>query len=254
LTDVIIDGWHGNDKIIGNAQANVIRGSGGNDTIDGGAGDDTFLVDGSYGFSNGFDLYNGGAGNDAIKAQDNNANIGLNGNFGLSNSIEIITADGKTGVTVWGDDKDDILDFSNTILTDVIIDGWHGNDRIIGSSQGNIIRGGTGNDTIDGGAGVDTFVLNKTNTDTISDFATNEKLQISAAEFGGLTAGSLATTQLLVGAGATTATTTAQRFIFNTTDKSLYFDSDGLNGAAAVKIGVLTGLPTLTASNFSIVA
>jgi Ca2+-binding RTX toxin-like protein len=337
LTDVIIDGWHGNDKIIGNTQANTIRGSAGNDTIDGGAGDDTFLVDASSGFYNGFDLYNGGAGIDTIKALGNDANIGLNGDFNLSNSIEIITADGKTNVTVYGDDKNNTLDFSGTTLIGVVVDGWYGNDKIIGNSQDNTIRGNIGDDTLDGGAGkdvldggtgndtyivdavgdvinetstvsteidtvqssitytlganlenltllgfiatnatgnalnnviagnvlnntltggagVDTFVLNKTNADTITDFATNEKLQISASEFGGLTAGSLATTQLLVGAGATTATTAAQRFIFNTTDKSLYFDSDGLNGSAAVKIGILAGLPTLNSSNFSIVA
>jgi Ca2+-binding RTX toxin-like protein len=110
-----------------------------------------------------------------------------------------------------------------------------------------------GNDTLTGGAGVDTFVLSKTSIDTITDFA-GDKIQISAAAFGGgLVAGTaLTTNKLLVGAGSL-ATNASHRFIFNTTDKSLYFDADGLNGAAAVKIGVLNGLGTLTTANFSLV-
>jgi Ca2+-binding RTX toxin-like protein len=343
LTNVVVNGADGNDTIIGNAQANSIRGGTGNDSLDGAAGDDTFLVSSYY---EGFDTYNGGTGNDMIKALANYTNIGLTGDFGATNSIEEISADGKTDVTVLGDNSNNSLNFTNTILTNVVLDGADGNDTIIGNAQANTLRGGSGNDSLDGaagndvldggsgsdtlvgglgndiyivdlagdvvtetstitteidtvqsavsytlganlenltltgsiattaignqlnniitgnslnntftgGAGVDTFVLNKTSADTITDFATNEKLQISASEFGGLTAGNLATTQLLVGAGATAATTAAQRFIFNTTDKSLYFDSDGLNGSAAVKIGVLAGLPTLNSSNFSIVA
>jgi serralysin len=55
-----------------------------------------------------------------------------------------------------------------------------------------------------------------------------------------------------VGAGLTGAATAEQRFIFNTTDKSLYFDVDGVNGVAAVRIGVLSGLTTLANTNFAI--
>jgi Ca2+-binding RTX toxin-like protein len=251
LTNVVVDGGNGNDTIVGNAQSNTIRGGAGNDFLDGAAGDDTFLVSGAY---EGNDTYNGGTGNDTIKAQVNGAFIRLAGNFDLNNSIEIITADGKNDITIIGDDGNNNLNFSATTLTNVVIDGGNGNDTIFGSSQANTIRGGAGNDFITGGAGVDTFVLNKTSIDTIADFTYGEKLQVSSSEFGGLTAGSLATTQLLVGAGATAATTAAQRFIFNTIDKSLYFDSDGQNGSAAVRIGILAGLPTLNSSNFSIVA
>jgi Ca2+-binding RTX toxin-like protein len=343
LTNVVVNGASGNDTITGNSQANTLGGGYGNDVLNGGDGDDTFLVSVLY---EGNDIYNGGNGKDTIKAQNSNINIELAGNFDASNSIEEITANGNTGITVFGDGNNNILDFTNTILTNVVVNGASGNDTITGNSQANTLSGGDGNDSLDGGAendvldggsgndtligglgndiyivdwagdvvvetstltteidtvrsavsyilganlenltltgstattatgnqlnniitgnslnntltggaGVDTFVLNKTSADTITDFATDEKLQISASEFGGLTAGNLAATQLLVGAGATAATTAAQRFIFNTTDKSLYFDSDGLNGSAAVKIGVLAGLPTLNSSNFSIVA
>jgi Ca2+-binding RTX toxin-like protein len=103
-----------------------------------------------------------------------------------------------------------------------------------------------------GGVGIDIFILNKTGVDTIQDFAVSEKLLVSASDFGGLSVGVLASNKLLVGAGATSAATADQRFIFNTTDKSLYFDVDGLNGSTAVKIGILNGLSTLTSSDFLI--
>jgi serralysin len=144
---------------------------------------------------------------------------------------------------------------ANLTLTGVAPINGTGNalaNQIVGNGSGNILDGGLGNDTLTGGAGVDTFVLSKTSVDTITDFASNEKLSISAAAFGGLTAGGLSTAQLMVGAGLTGATTAEQRFIFNTTDKSLYFDVDGVNGAAAVRIGVLSGLTTLANTNFTI--
>jgi Ca2+-binding RTX toxin-like protein len=144
---------------------------------------------------------------------------------------------------------------ANLTLTGVAPINGTGNglaNQIVGNGSGNILDGGLGNDTLTGGAGVDSFVLNKTSVDTITDFASNEKLSISAAAFEGLAAGALSTAQLTVGAGLTGSTTSEQRFIFNTTDKSLYFDVDGVNGAAAVRIGILSGLTTLANTNFAI--
>ena len=60
-TDVLIDiqnanGGAGNDTIIGNVNANIISGAGGNDTIDAGAGNDTIL----YTVGDGVDIIDGG--------------------------------------------------------------------------------------------------------------------------------------------------------------------------------------------------
>jgi Ca2+-binding RTX toxin-like protein len=231
LTNVVVNGASGNDTITGNSQANTLSGGDGNDSLDGGAEND---------------VLDGGSGNDTL--------IG-----GLGNDIYIVDWAGDVVVetstlTTEIDTVRSAVSYTlGANLENLTLTGSTATTAT-GNQLNNIITGNSLNNTLTGGAGVDTFVLNKTSADTITDFATDEKLQISASEFGGLTAGSLATTQLLVGAGATAATTAAQRFIFNTTDKSLYFDSDGLNGSAAVKIGVLAGLPTLNSSNFSIVA
>jgi Ca2+-binding RTX toxin-like protein len=225
LTGTTVINGTGNalDNIIyGNSAGNIINGGAGNDFLNGQAGNDTLI---------------GGLGNDIYI-------VDFVGDVVTENSTlttEVDTVRSYVSYTL-GANLENL-----TLLGSVAINA-------VGNGLNNVIAGNVLNNTLTGGAGVDTFVLNKTSADTITDFATNEKLQISASEFGGLTAGSLATTQLLVGAGATAATTATQRFIFNTTDKSLYFDSDGLNGSAAVKIGVLAGSPTLNASNFSIVA
>jgi Ca2+-binding RTX toxin-like protein len=82
LTNVVVDGWNGNDTIVGNYQDNTINGGAGNDYLDGGAGNDTFVVSGVY---QGNDTYSGGYGYDTIKAASDGTFIRLAGNFGASN-------------------------------------------------------------------------------------------------------------------------------------------------------------------------
>jgi Ca2+-binding RTX toxin-like protein len=210
------------DNIIyGNTNWNIIDGGDGNDFLNGEAGNDTMI---------------GGLGNDTyivdwagdVVIEDSTA------------STEIDTVQSYVSYTL-GANLENL-----TLLNGEGISAT-------GNAINNVIAGNALNNIFTGGAGVDTFVLSKTSVDTITDFAANEKLQISASAFGGgLNVGNLAANQILVGAGATAATAAAQRFIFNTTDKSLYFDVDGLNNASAVKIGVLSGVSTLSSANFSI--
>jgi hypothetical protein len=65
--------------------------------------------------------------------------------------------------------------------------------------------------------------------------------------------GSLNSSSLRVGAGVTTAIDASQRFIFNTTDRSLYFDAGGNTGASSVKIAVLSSTAIINSSNFSVI-
>jgi Ca2+-binding RTX toxin-like protein len=209
-----------NNIIYGNTAGNILNGGDGNDFLNGQAGNDTLI---------------GGLGNDVYIVDWAGDVVTETSTL----STEIDTVQSYVSYTLGANLEN--LTLLGSVATNAI-----------GNALNNVITGNVLNNTLTGGAGVDTFVLSKTSTDTITDFATNEKIQISASAFGGLTAGSLAATQLLVGAGTTTASTAAQRFIFNTTDKSLYFDSDGLNGASAIKIAALTNVTTLESSNFSI--
>jgi Ca2+-binding RTX toxin-like protein len=209
------------NTITGNVAANILNGGLGIDTLVGGFGNDTYVVD-AIG-----DLVTETS---ALATEIDTVLSSVN--YSLGANLEKLTLTGATAINGTGNA------LKNTI---------------VGNGIANVLNGGLGNDTLTGGAGVDTFVLSKTSIDTITDFA-GDKIQISAAAFGGgLVAGTaLTTNKLLVGAGSL-ATNASHRFIFNTIDKSLYFDADGLNGAAAVKIGVLNGLGTLTTANFSLV-
>ncbi len=88
---------------------------------------------------------------------------------------------------------------------------------------------------------------------TINDFVSGvDKLVFSVASFGGgLSANtSLSKDQILIGAGASTATSDLQRFIYNSSTGALYFDADG-NGtnSSAFQIAKLNGNASLSAGD-----
>lgn len=59
------------------------------------------------------------------------------------------------------------------------------------------------------------------------------------------------------GAGVTSASTSEQRIVLNTTNGALYYDADGNGAGAAVQFAVLTGtstVGTVTHTDFIVVA
>jgi len=133
----------------------VIIGGTGNDTLNGGDGDDIFQI----GLGHGHDVFDGGAGTDTIVAMVENVEIGILTNFDAASSIEEISANGFNDVSIHGSSNHNILDFSATTLTGITaIDGEGGNDVITGTSGDDTIIGATGADTLRGGAGDDTFL------------------------------------------------------------------------------------------------
>ena len=126
-----------------------------------------------------------------------------------------------------------------------------------GNAGNNILTDGRGNDTLFGGAGVDSFVLNKPSfgVDIIKDFISGtDKISISQSEYGGgLIAGNpLLSSQIRLGAGVSGANSASQRFLFNTTNGNLYFDADGVGGIGAVQIAKLEGVTGLSAGDFHV--
>ena len=111
--------------------------------------------------------------------------------------------------------------------------GLAGNDTIKGGAGNDVLIGGTGNDTLTGGAGNDQFVFNATNEglNQITDFSLGDLLDFSRAGFGnGLAVGG-ANTGILdpshFVANATGPTNALQELWFNTSNHTLYFDSNG---------------------------
>jgi Ca2+-binding RTX toxin-like protein len=236
-----IYGLAGNDALYGGEGNDYLNGGIGNDYLDGGNGND--ILDGS-GDTIGLDTFAGGANDDT---------------YGIYNSSTVIIENAGEGTdTVWvavnytlSANIENMYLVGNTSGA-----GNSGNNIIYGYGTGdNIIDGGDGIDTLFGGAGNDTFILNKTSSDIINDFGIgNDKLQISASTFGGGLVANVAllANQLLVGANAT-ATNANQRFIYNTTNGELFFDIDGNGSSIALSIGRLSSKPTIESTVFQIV-
>src|SRR5262249_47883518 len=120
---------------------------------------------------NGFDTFSdtGTVGTDRILATANNTAIGLTSGFGPSSGIEEISANGHSVVTIKGGTANDLMDFSQTLLTGIVgINGGGGDDTMVGSAGGDAIAGGAGDDVITGGQGNDTIDGGAAGDDTAS--------------------------------------------------------------------------------------
>ncbi|MEH2454280.1 MAG: calcium-binding protein [Nostoc sp.] len=244
--DNLLSGGDGNDflDLYGGFYSNSH--SLGNNTLNGGAGDDSL----SAGGSTGNNLLSGGNGNDYLEVSGDNdgfdyrstGNNTLNGGAG----DDTLSAGGSTGDNLLsGGDGNDYISASSA----------SGKNTLQGGNGNDILTGGKGNDTLYGGNGTDTFTFNTYNegVDRLYDFnATNELIQVSAAGFGGgLSIGSLKTSQFTLG---TSATTSNQRFIYDNSTGGLYFDQDGsASGFTQIKFAQLLGGVTLTENNFVVV-
>ncbi|HQA12054.1 calcium-binding protein [Zoogloea sp.] len=176
--DDLINAGYGNDLINGGGGNDLIFGEGGNDTMDGGNGSDTYQVTGNQagGWSSfaGFDTYadTGAAGSDRIVATGVDVDIGLR-SFSATSGIEVIDASGATGtVRLLGDWSADTIDLRGvTVLGNVVVDGYHGNDSLFGNDADNTLRGGGGDDSLDGGNGADTYLVSGNQAGGWSSFA-----------------------------------------------------------------------------------
>ncbi|WP_375448900.1 beta strand repeat-containing protein [uncultured Nostoc sp.] len=210
-----------NDNIVGTSGNDTLSmGSGGKDTIDGGKGDDLLSVD--Y----------------------RNATGKITSTFNATTKTGLITA-GTSGVS-----------YKN--IERLNISGTTDNDNIVGTSGNDTLYGGNGNDTLYGGDGIDTFVFNEyyQNVDSLYDFnATNEVIQVLASSYyeslGGLSPGTLLATQFTIG---TSATTSEQRFIYNSATGGLFLDVDGsASGFTQLQFAQLSAELSLTNNNFVVV-
>ncbi|MDZ7950505.1 calcium-binding protein [Nostoc sp. DedQUE09] len=250
-----IKGTDYNDNIVGNNGNDTLSAGNGKDTIDGGKGDDLLFIN--------YQSANGGI-TSAFNATTNTGSITAGTNQVTYKNIERLD--------IWGTNYDDNIvgNNSNDMIdggisgNDTII-GGAGNDRLIASSLGNntlyggfgndILTGEFGNDTLYGEDGIDTFAFNsyRKGVDTIYDFnATNELIQLSTYDFDeGLSSGSLGTSQFTIG---TSASTSDQRFIYNSGTGGLFFDQDGsASGFTQVKFAQLSAGLSLSANNFVVV-
>jgi Ca2+-binding RTX toxin-like protein len=226
-------------EILGNAGANVLIGTGFDDTIDGGVGADT--MEGTLGN----DIYIvddvadviielGGGGTDSVI-------VDAPVNYTLAADLENLTLLNVGALVGTGNNLDNTIignARANTLL------GLLGNDRLNGGAGNDTMNGGEGFDTMTGGAGADRFVFGSNIAEignrplfleTITDFLTGtDKLDFSAPGYSYLR---------YIGAAAFSA---ANQLRFNA--GVLYGNIDA-NLAADFQIG-LTGVTTLAPADF----
>jgi Ca2+-binding RTX toxin-like protein len=189
--DDTLDGKAGNDTIMGGDGADEIIGGSGNDFLYGNEGNDT-ITDGD-----GVDLADGGEGDDTfvvsgvlatgerIQGGNGTDTLELSGNATLTaaailSSIEAIDFGGND-LTIA---TTDTLDFSSMTRTGggtLVGDG--SSNSIIGTNQGDIFRGGPGNDSLNGGGGDDLFLVagGELNGDTLIGGDGSDSIQFTAA-------------------------------------------------------------------------
>ncbi|ELR98853.1 choice-of-anchor Q domain-containing protein [Gloeocapsa sp. PCC 73106] len=205
------------NEIRGTDDDDSLRGSSDNDLILGLGGRDTLSGRGgndTLDGDSGRDSLNGGSGNDSL--------LGGGGRDRLR---------GRGGDdTLNGGESDDNLQ------------GGDGDDILIGRGGDDLLLGGSGNNRFD-------FINPDEGIDTIEDFDEgNDLIGISVDGFGGeLEIGSLSSDQFVIGRRATES---QHRFIFNSNQGNLFYDSDGSGDAERIQIATFSNDVSLDAGNF----
>jgi Ca2+-binding RTX toxin-like protein len=154
--------------------ADTISGGGGADTIDGGGGDDVVSGDGGddrllWHVGGGSDVFDGGGDFDTLEvttdlAPDeivvtaNGARVRLDGISPIVFSLDIGTTESLI-VNLGGGSDTFSTEGSLSGLIAITVDAGAGNDTILGSDGGDVIRGGANDDFVDGNRGSDTIAL-----------------------------------------------------------------------------------------------
>jgi Ca2+-binding RTX toxin-like protein len=134
--------------------------------------------------------------------------------------------------------------------------GGNGSDNLDGGDGNDSLRGGSGNDVLTGGTGSDQFWLESSSEngiDLITDFMRGQDLlSVEGDSYNFASANDLIVTNNTTGM----ANGSGSQFVFNTTDHTLWFSSDGSNSAGSItqlaifnnNIGALTSNDFFVAS------
>lgn len=209
--------------------------------------------------NNGVNTLDGGTGADRL--------IGLGGNdiYAIDNAADSVVefaGDGNDYVLAqvsWvlaaGAEVETVSTASHAATDAINFTGNEFGQDMIGNNGVNRLDGGAGADRLIGLGGNDQFAFTSAlgggNVDVIFDFAAGgDKVLLDDAIFTGLSLGTLAAGAFKAGTGATDAD---DRIIYNNTTGALFFDADGVGGAAAVQFASLSTGLALAATDFTVI-
>jgi Ca2+-binding RTX toxin-like protein len=223
----IVDLSAGND-VLDNRGGTIIG------AIYGGEGDDLFRLAITA------ENIDGGNGFDTLDLSYLTSGVTIDLALPTANRGASVLADSFTSIeAIWGTTKGDVLrgDAGNNLFL-----GKNGSDKLSGDDGADTLDGGAGKDTMTGGSGADIFIFSTKNggADTITDFTTGtDKIHLEGSLFGHGSATGAISAGTFVTSTTNAALDSNDRFIFRTTDGTLWYDRDGSGGKAAVMVANL---------------
>jgi Ca2+-binding RTX toxin-like protein len=206
----------GNDTVYGDEGTQYVYDGSGSDYLELGVDNDT------VGVGYGDDIYDGGAGVDLLMfywiaidlAITTRQDFGIFG-FDIIRSFE----------SVKGGNGNDVARGTSSNNS---FRGMAGNDVLYGRDGNDTFQGGEGRDKIIGGHGADRYYFETLADvgDSIRQFDSSDLFMFDGSAFGNLVNGKLASTYFHSGT-TNEATTASQRFLYRTTDDTLWYDSNG---------------------------
>ena len=207
------------DNLTGNSGNNIINGWTGADTMIGGAGNDSYMVDDAGDTV----VELSGQGTDRIISEVD---------YSLSDgqSIETMSiaggSNGGLAVSLTGNDLDQVI-LGNA--ADNVLVGNGGSDRINAYSGDDTVIGGAGHDTLFGGVGNDMFVFDTPfdgTYDSLKDFSSaDDTIVLDQSIFDAFAAaGAISAEEFHLGGRALDAN---DHIIYNQAKGALYYDPDG---------------------------
>ncbi|HEX8257135.1 MAG TPA: hypothetical protein VF589_05850, partial [Allosphingosinicella sp.] len=246
-----LSGGSGNDSLNGGFDNDRLAGGSGNDLVDGGAGAD-LLIGGS-----GNDRYNVDRMGDRIVEEEGSGadRLFARANYTLRDGVDIetistIANSGTATISLTGNE------IANSITGNAGVNalaGGGGGDQLFGLAGNDRLSGGAGNDLATGGAGTDRFLFDTAlsataNVDRLLDFSpTDDMIALDRAIFGGIPSGVLTAAAFRAGAAAQDD---SDRIVYDAATGNIYYDADGLNGAAQILFAQVDAGTPLTRVDF----
>ncbi|MDH4869201.1 calcium-binding protein, partial [Pseudomonas sp. BN515] len=146
----VLNGFAGDDTLVGGAGNDTLNGGAGNDALAGGAGNDSYGVIG-------LDVVSelAGEGTDSVFTTNSSYTLGANlENLVFSGTSAFSGTGNELANTITGGARNDTL---NGLAGNDVLNGELGNDTLVGGAGNDTLNGRAGNDTMAGGAGNDSY-------------------------------------------------------------------------------------------------